>query len=267
MNQEPSFDRDGIRMLPAEKAALRSRVIRRAPSRVRVPAFRFAFAPAFAALAILLVGSSVTFAAQLSGPGDLLHPLETGVIEPVEGFLYGNDAQGAYRLARLGERLDEFKDLDPGELSDEEVQVEVRNLASHADGAVEAARDEHDLGLRVGYLVRISALLEANEDVLASLSDSTDIVPVGDAISEELAGQVEAYTQGKGQEELAGIVSDRLDEAGSLIASSSAGLASESADDLHDVSEQIADQDFDDALQIVTQLQVSALAEQYATQQ
>lgn len=266
MNTEPNFDRDGIRLLTQEKAALRRRVLSAAPARSRVPAFRFSFAAsAFAALLVLVSGSSLTYAAQKSGPGDLLHALELGVIEPVESSLSSAIASGGgeYRLDRLAERLEEFKDVQPGELDQNDVSDAIANVSSHADAALESARDRADSADRIEYLVQVSGLLEASEDILAALTTDVSIEPVGDEVAEEIADQVEEYARGKDQKELAGIVSSALDDTNELLDGVTPPLSSETQADFQDIAEEIADHDFGDALQIVTQVQVDVLTSQY----
>src|SRR5690606_7533108 len=67
-----------------------------------------------AAVAVLAIGGPVTYSAQQSGPGDVLHAFELNIIEPVQYNLQlSPEAKMAYSLDRLAERLNEFKTVNP----------------------------------------------------------------------------------------------------------------------------------------------------------
>lgn len=264
MKTDPHFDAEDVRLLAPERAAIRDRVLRARPRRVVVPAFRFTLAPALGALALLAFGSGLTYASQLSGPGDLLHGIELGFVEPVQSALYvGADSQSAFRVARLEERLDELQSAPIAALSADDVSESTRNVTEHAEQAVERARAQEDPSRRIDYLVQVSALLEAHEDTLAEVAAEESIKPLGTFVADELDFEVGEYATGKGEGELVEIVSDELSAAGSLLQGSNAILDLDVQADLQDVVHELAEKDFDDALRLVTKVRVDALTDQY----
>jgi hypothetical protein len=175
----------------------------------------------------------------------------------------GSESQGAFRIARLEERLEELQEAPVAVLSGEDVSETIRNVAEHAERAVEIAREQEDSSRRIDYLVQVSALLEAHEDTLTEVTAEDAIEPLGDSVADELADEVGEYADSKDEGELVEIVSEELDQTGDLLEGVNAILDPEIQASLQDVVEEIAERDLDDALQIVTQVQVHALTDRY----
>lgn len=144
------------------------------------------------ACVFLLIGTSVTFAANVSVPGDMLYALKVGVIEEVRStFTITAEAKAAWEYNRALRRLQEAEKLaDRSELTDEiskrlkrQFDDHVRVAETHVEKTTSAAAftSEVEVQLRTHeeILQRISS---SPEEVVAELSSSsTTSVPAFEA--------------------------------------------------------------------------------------
>lgn len=272
-NLEERLHQDGqnVHLLKSEKQAMKNRILAM-PITEKSGQSMFNFLQifqskkviAFAVFAfLLLTGVPITYAAQHSGPGDFLHGFELSVIEPVEHMIsFTNDSQIAYSIDRLEERLDELQAVHEGQISDEQVAIATENIQEYANEAL-AVIPESNQKEEVNHLIKISALLNAHEDVLLETQQEESIENLNDEVAVELSDQVEEYAKQQSKTELAETVKREVSETTNLIGGDDDPTAVAIGEILEDAQEKIVKGNLEEALQDTIDAKVQALTQDY----
>lgn len=259
----------GVRLLDSERNAIREFVLRNPlPQERRLPLFILKIGLATAAgLFIVLV--PLTYAAQQSIPGDLLHGLEIYIIEEVEEAMrFSPEANTAYHAERLEERLRETQMATDDELESADQAAEItENLEEHVHEILSVPDDKIARRGRLNHLVKTSALLDAEGEILENTDIKADVIEeLGDLIDAELSREIEDYVSSESPDRVIQTLSEEVVETQTLI--ESPVLTKETAlgaiDQLADATEKIKkDSQLDEALKIVLQTQIEILSENY----
>ena len=123
----------------------------------------------------LVLGGSVSFAAESTRPGDILYPIKVGVNEEVGDWLaISNQAQAKWDARRAERRLEEAEKLAVGGRLDAAVRAEIESrFASHAQAFQERAEKieaKQNSGAALEINSDFEASLRAHERVLAQLA-------------------------------------------------------------------------------------------------
>ena len=266
--------RDGqsVRLLQSEKQAIKDRVLSM-PLEEPAKGFGLVFLTFFhskklvamAVFALLLVsGIPLTYATQKSGPGDLLHGFELSIIEPVEHLVYfSTNSQVDYSTRRLEERLDELQEVPEGQITDEQFAIANDNVQEYADEALVAIPDATQKEV-VSHIVKVSALLNAHEDVLIdNQQEVEEIEDLNNKVEMELSDQVEEYADQQDTTQLAEIIKQEAAEVSKLIEGSRDAESLAIAEQLRDAQEEALKGNLEGALQEILDAKVQALAQNY----
>lgn len=128
----------------------------------------------FIVAASLLVGSSVSFAAEGSLPGDILYPVKVGVNEPVLGAVAITPAaKAAWNITLVERRLVEVEKLAVSQnVSSEVQQAAATNLAKYthdAEERLETVEDDNDGDEAINNTVALSDVLTTHEQILSDI--------------------------------------------------------------------------------------------------
>lgn len=259
-------DAKQVHLLASEKTAMKARILSGAhistPQHSLVPSpftsfHFFARTTGIAFVLFVVVGTSLTYAAQGSNPGDTLYAFELGVVEPIEEtFQRTPEKQIAYHTDRLEERLLELKRAR--KVSQEPASYVTFNtqVAEHADKLEEALKSETDSQRKVEALVEASALMRANEDLLEELHSETDTF---DTSEKEVRASLSEATEVYGTEEDEDVIREALleDLLETQVASTSdVTTVSELQDALSDIEEEVRDGDVREAFKRITEVRV-----------
>jgi len=123
----------------------------------------------------LVLGGSVSFAAESTRPGDILYPIKVGVNEEVGDWLaISNQAQAKWDARRAERRLEEAEKLAVEGRLDAAVRAEIESrFASHAQAFQERAEKieaKQNSGAALEINSDFEASLRAHERVLAQLA-------------------------------------------------------------------------------------------------
>lgn len=262
-NPEDKFAHEAhsLRLLAREKEALRQRILAHGaapqqarPSFLLSPFVRFVAAPL---ALVLLISVPVTYAAQVSGPGDLLYPLELLIVEPIEETLhFSAEAAVPYHTARLEERLEELQDTDALTQGDaEKLETLVENVEEHAKAITQALATTTDTEEKIKYLVKAKAIVEAHEEVLETFDSSTsDLASSSDEMAEAIEEASEEYANIEGETEISETITEILATLGTTTLATST---------LQDIAEEIESGDLEEALFLTTELQIELLKQHY----
>src|SRR3990167_1457082 len=209
---ETQFQKEGreVHLLRSEKEAIKQRILTMpepAPARY-VTYFDSLYSGRMATAALgllIIVGSApLTYAAQRSVPGDFLHGFELSVVEPLEEVVqFTFHTRIAYATNRLEERLQEVQATTAAHMTPEEVATVTENVQKHVQDIFEALPQETDKKDMVDNLIKVSALVNAHEDLLSQPSpEVSDMEDLNDAVTAELLDQVQEYALDKTQSEL-----------------------------------------------------------------
>jgi|SRR3989344_4787752 len=267
---EEKFKKHGemVHLLSSEKDAVRRRImVNNPPAFPRAVPFPFFFVyrAVVVALALpLIIGIPVAYAAQTSSPGDSLHPLEIGVIEPIEeAFHFTPASKLEYHTARLEERLEEFQEIqETGATVDlQEIEQAGENVEEHADDISTVLSHTAEQEEKIGYLLRSKALVDAHEEVLKTMkADTEKIEASSDAIEQEILETSQAYLSLENQEEVEAVISDVLADL-SEIASTTNATTTEAW--LADINAAMQSGDLEEAFSLTNEAQVEVLKQEY----
>jgi hypothetical protein len=272
-----------VRLLRSEKDAMKARILSHAPAPAAPTPSPYliyirGLAGAFALLLIVLVPA--TYAAQQSTPGDALYSIELGLIEPIEeAFQVDSESRVAYHTSRLEERLDELAKVKRVGAATPSVAALAENASEHAIEAHASIAGESPSADSIERLVAISAILEAQEEILEDLDAETDRfndtqVVVEDALEESNR----TYAKTAEPEEIQALISAGLAKTSAQVAPMGTALMSaeaaptttakartlERADSrLERLQEELDDEDYDDALDIISDLRIQFLKDEY----
>lgn len=228
-NFDQQFKKDGkqVALLKAEKDQMLNRIlampIDEPKKQSSLSFFRIFFNVKFAVTAVLVLlvagTTSVTYAAQKSGPGDLLHSFELNVIEPIEEAIYfGQEQKIAYATSRLEERLDEIQNAPEENITEEESTTIVQNVQEQVDAVLRALPQQTDEKEKLNHLVTVSALLRAHEDVLTETEQpQLSIEDLNEDVADQLSEQVEDYTEDQTPADLAQDVQEEIAASNDII--------------------------------------------------
>lgn len=273
-NLEKKIHDDGqtVRLLPLEKQLIKSRILATSIQRP-VPTFFpfFHVGRVMAASLIIFIGagSSLTYAAQQSVPGDTLYHLELFVVEPLEEAIQiTSAAKAAYSTNRLEERLEEVKEAHREDITSEEVTVVTQNIEDHVQQLLSALPDQEETEENIEQLSRASALLNVHDDLLQPQDESTDTIPeLREDVATELAYQVFDYIDENSAEDLIQEIQETVTETSDLIGDSATSTASIAiSEHLVNVQDEVTEGDFDGALQEAVNAKVQALEQEYSIQ-
>lgn len=263
-NQLPE-DAKQVHLLASEKSAMKARILESShtkliPASIPSPFLSFTYIARMSVTAFALfivVGTSLTYAAQGSTPGDTLYAFELGVIEPIEEvFQRTPEKQVAYHTDRLEERLAELKQAR--KVSREPASYVTFNtqVAEHANKLEVALEREADTQKKVEALVEVSALMQANEDLLEDLNSETDTF---DASEKEVRAVLTKATDTYGAEEDENNIRETLLEDlrdTSIASTTDEATVSELQDILTEIEDQIEEGEIREAFKRITEVRV-----------
>jgi hypothetical protein len=167
---------------------------------VRAPAYsRLGFVATFAKtmpivlIVSLLVGGSVSLAAQSSLPGDFLYPVKVGVNEKARGLAaLSTESQIRWEAALAGRRLDEATELAAkGELDAQAAARVEANFEDHVDRISERLLEfgaEKDFQAAAEVASDFETSLEAREKILTGIRSKNTAASDGQGDAELAAG-------------------------------------------------------------------------------
>lgn len=272
-NIEEKFHNDGqsVRLLASEKEIIKRRVLR-AGAEHPVPTFFpfFHVGRIVAASLILFVagGSSLTYAAQRSAPGDMLYHIELYVVEPIEAAVQITPtAKAAYSTNRLEERLREVQETRQEEIPAEEVAVVTKNIEEHVQQVLSTLPDQPETDKNVDQLVKVSALLNVQDDLLPASAENVDVISeLQEDVANELTEQVSDYADENQPIDLVQEVQETVMETSELIGGAASTTENtDISEHLANVQDNVADGNLDAALQEAVSAKVQALEQEYST--
>lgn len=182
-----------IRLLASERDEIRRRVLHNAPEPAYRPSpylsffqTRFTpFAPAFAALFLVVVSVPITYAAQQSTPGDALYAFEVSVVETIEEHLqFSATAKRQYHIERVHERFAEIETVTEGA----DITRAHESVAQNTYAAIDTLTDDGDEHSdTIDQIIDFAALIEAQRDT-EGVYNNLEV-----AVSDVLTAEVEAY--------------------------------------------------------------------------
>lgn len=274
-NFDQQFQKQGKRvsLLKAEKDQILNRILATPLEQPKKPSslsffsiFLNAKFAVTAGLALLIVASiPVTYAAQKSGPGDLLHGFELSVVEPLEHIAqFSPDAKVAYSTHRLEERLDELQDAPKGQITQEQIAIASENIQGYVNEAL-VVDPESPKKEVISHFVKVSALLNAHEDVIADTKQADQaIAAITDQVEGRLDDQVEEYAEDQTPGELAQTVQQEVKETTEILNDQTEDMDTMAiARQLEEARKEVSQGDLEEALQEVIDAKVQALAQDY----
>lgn len=180
-----------ISLFPEEKRVMRERLLlhirnnpvrSNTPQRLHIakPAFFFTrltnnlqFMPIILILA-LLVGGSVSYAAEGSLPGEALYAVKTNINESVRTIVaFSDEARASLEVSLASERLEEAEELAVTGKLDAETRAKVeKNFETHARGARERLTklgEEKKFDAAMNVETKLDATLLVHEEILTDL--------------------------------------------------------------------------------------------------
>ncbi|RJQ34129.1 hypothetical protein C4568_03260 [Candidatus Parcubacteria bacterium] len=273
-NTEEKFHTDGqtVHLRASEKAAIKKRVLNTQVPKVSQPVptfFPFVYVGRTALVGLLFLivgGSSLTYAAQQSAPGDSLYHLEMYVVEPIEEAIQITpSAKIAYSASRVEERLEELQQIKE-DVPSEEVAIASENVKAHVQNVLSVLPEQPETEKNVDQLVKVSALLNVHEHLPAFSDEGTQsIAALKEDVTSELTDQVSEYANGISPMDVVQEVQQTLMETSALI--DDAATTTDNAiiaEHLANVQNEVVDGNFDNALQEAVDAKVQALTQEYA---
>lgn len=175
-----------IRMSQAEKSAMYARLQQAMGSSVHptrpVQSTYFMYSwrmvGSFAVLAVVVLGSGTTYAAQGALPGSPLYPIKVGVNEPIKEVLaFSNEAKIKFHTETAQVRLEEAEALaSEGRLDNEVSVVLAANITKHVERVQTIAKEieEVDPAVALEATVQLDSSIAAHGEVLAHLGDRSE---------------------------------------------------------------------------------------------
>lgn len=191
-NELPKLKKEAenIRLSAMEKAAMHAAIFELAKESVRphkkaVPSpylytsiFSFRMSASFAAIVLLVFGSTTAYAAQGALPGEALYAVKTKINEPVASALaVSSEAKASYQADLAERRMEEAEALAAtGRLNSESAKMLEAKLAVHTEVAENIARElqEEDPEAAVEVAARLSSTLETHSAILAHLGQGSE---------------------------------------------------------------------------------------------
>jgi len=253
-------DADRVHLFKKEKDAVRMRIMGTAPSLQASPYARHFWMQILAApLMLFILAGPVTYAAQASGPGDLLYGIEISVVEPIEESLHvGHDSRERYHTQRLEERLDEVQDAQAeGTIDQDDQETVARNVEDHVEALVLSLAQDSEPEQKIPRLVKAKALVEAHEELL----DEADVATSSDSIDDQIENVSDTFAKDKEDavEAVADAVADIQEDALDTASTTSPAIKGQ----LEDIAEAIQDGDLGEALYLATETQANQLKDRY----
>ncbi|MDB5224491.1 MAG: hypothetical protein JWO43_113 [Candidatus Adlerbacteria bacterium] len=180
-NEKMQHELRNVRLSDQEKRAIRTRLfdVMNPPAVVTPYVFMSRISLAFSAIVLLLLGSGgyTAYAAQGALPGDTLYPVKVSVNETVEGALaFSTPAKAQWHATVAERRVAEAETLaSKGKLSTAAAAQISANLDDHAEQAqaLTVVIAVTDPGTATQISTELSSVLDAHEQVLAELSDTS----------------------------------------------------------------------------------------------
>ncbi|MBC7836817.1 hypothetical protein H7X87_03510 [Acetobacteraceae bacterium] len=173
-----------IRMSTAEKAAMQARIFSAPVSDAKkmqspyIFFFSYQRAVAFALVLVVLVGSTTTYAAQGSVPGDVLYRVKVNVNEPVSGALaISNEAKISFHTSLAQERLKEAETLASEGKLDESATAQIEaSFDTHVAKAQTLAADleAQDPDAAAGVSITLDSSIAAHTNILERIGSESD---------------------------------------------------------------------------------------------
>jgi len=214
-----------------------------------------------APLMLFILAGPITYAAQASGPGDLLYGIEISVVERIQESLYlTHDSRELYHTQRLEERLDEMQDAQAEGVIDQDDQDTVaRNVEDHVEALVLSLAQDSEPEQKIPRLVKAKALVEAHEEIL----EESDVATSSDSIDDQIEDVSDIYAKDKEEAVIAvaDAVADIQEDALDLASTTSPAIMGQ----LEDIAEAIQDGDLGEALYLASETQANQLKDRYLT--
>lgn len=268
-NTEEQFKNEtaSVRLLKKEKDAVRARIIGATPAPTPSPYLRWPWLHLVAApLAVLILVAPVSYAAQASGPGELLYSLEISVVERIqESLQIGEDARVQYHTERLKERLDEVQESSAtGPLEQDEEEAVARNVEEHAESLAaslsKSLTKDAEPEKKIKKLVRAKALMSAHEALL----EETDVASSSTVIDHEIEDSSDEYAA-HDMEEAVSAVAEAIEDMRESALSVSSSTPAELTGQIEDIAEAIQEGDLGEALYLSSESQANQLRDRYLT--
>lgn len=262
-----------VHLLQSEKQAIKDKILSlpiQEPSNRGVLSFFDLFYSkklvGMAAFAFILLGSiPATYAAQKSGPGDFLHGFELSVVEPLQSIIhFSPQAQVSYSTRRLEERLDELQSTPNEEMTDEQIAIASENIQEYTNEALVVVPESSKKEI-INQLIKVSALLNANEDVIARTKQNEPIIAtITDQVEGQLSDQIELYAQGQAPADLAETVQQEVRATTEILEDQAQSPDTITITKLlEEAQKDISAGDLEEALQDVIDAKVQAIAQDY----
>lgn len=266
-------DAEKVYLLRAEKDAIRRRILSM-PTIVphkRVSSFVFFSRLAVAPLALLLlIGGPVAYAAQTSGPGDLLFSLEINFIEPVQEILQSSpEGRVEFHTARLEERLDELQFIQTSgeELNPSDYVAVSENVSDHVGDISTALASSTPTETKIKTLVKSKALVEAHEEILEDLhADTNEVGQSSNEVSEVLIETSEDYVSQNSEETVESIITEAVDDINDIASSTATTTQEVIQDQIEDIEAAIDRGNLKQALDLTNETQAEVLKDQYLSE-
>lgn len=174
------------------------------------------------ALTILLVISvPVTYASQESVPGDFLYSFEVNVVEEIEELFHASEINKIdFHSDRLKERLEELQTVINEGNADELVTPVVKEIKEHTDKVMTIIEASPSSNEKLSDLIEVSALVEANADLVDIAQGQTDTSPeieeIQEIVSMALNEGADEYTKEQSDEEISNAISSSVTDINEL---------------------------------------------------
>lgn len=258
-----------VHLLRSEKEALKARVfatpLSPTPSPYHNVHFFFRMTGSFAAL-LLVVSVPLTYAAQNSAPGDVLHRFEIGILEHIEGALQLDPrAERKFHTERLEERLSELQHVQKGgvAITPEDTIAVASEIQEHAQKLSDVRSEEPEAALE--ELVKTAAIVDANQEILSDISyDATAITLTQEAVQAAITEETKRFTETEGEDALKDTVTQELaknatQSTDTLMLKTTDPLSEQ----IEDITTELEKGDIADAFNLVTEMRVDALKRDY----
>lgn len=144
------------------------------PQKSPLSSFMFMRTASFALVAFLIVGTSTSFAAQSSLPGDLLYPVKVNVNEEVKEFFLNDSEKVQFETARANQRIREAQVLSKqGRLTDKaksQVTEKFNRHVAKVRSDLSTFKQKGELAVVLEVINELELSLSEQEDSLMALT-------------------------------------------------------------------------------------------------